>query len=229
MSNQLNEALSNLKKMFIHYSSIVEENVHLALEAFMDTSQETIETVLNKDKEIDSLEIKIEEECLKIIAVHQPLAKDLRLIVAILKMNNDLERIGDLAVNIVKKVSLFSDQKSPLKSKESALFLPEMIEKSTFMLKKSLDSFIEQDLDAAMEVCKIDDEVDHLKKEMKILILRKIKEGPENIEELSSILINSSHLERIADLATNIAEDVIYLIDGEIIRHNKSLSKQKPA
>ena len=155
------------------------------------------------------MEIAIEEECLRIMAVYQPLAKDLRVIVGILKMNNDLERIGDLAVNIVNKVRFFADEDTSLAQEGTSFFLPEMIKKVQNMLKKSLDSFTQQNVALANEVCRIDDEVDHLKHEMKILVLNKITENPENIQQLSGILRNSYHLERIADLSTNIAEDVI--------------------
>ena len=224
MSNPLQKSLENLNRLFLNYCTEVEQNVHLAVQSFMKTESNNVQVVIEKDKEIDQMEVAIEEECLKIMAIYQPLAKDLRFIVGILKMNNDLERIGDLAVNIVKKVTIFSDRDTNLSQQEGAYFLPEMIEKVLNMLKKSLDSFTNQDPELAREVCKIDDEVDDLKNEMKVLVLNKMKESPENIKELTSILTNSRNLERIADLSTNIAEDVIYIIEGEIIRHKSRLA-----
>ncbi|MBG90627.1 MAG: phosphate transport system regulatory protein PhoU [Actinobacteria bacterium] len=219
MSSPLEKAIKDLNVMFLNYCAEVEQNVHLAVQSFMKTEPKNIQIVMDKDRQIDQLEIAIEEECLRIMAVYQPLAKDLRFIVGILKMNNDLERIGDLAVNIVKKVTVFSDRDIRLSEYGGAFFLPEMIQKSLNMLKKSLDSFTQQDPELAREVCLIDDEVDALKQEMKVLVLNKMKESPEQISTLSSILRNSYHLERISDLSTNIAEDVIYWVDGDIIRH----------
>ena len=224
MSNPLQKSLENLNRLFLNYCTEVEQNVHLAVQSFMKTESNNVQVVIEKDKEIDQMEVAIEEECLKIMAIYQPLAKDLRFIVGILKMNNDLERIGDLAVNIVKKVTIFSDRDTNLSQQEGAYFLPEMIEKVLNMLKKSLDSFTNQDPELAREVCKIDDEVDDLKNEMKVLVLNKMKDDSDKIHILSSILRNSYHLERIADLSTNIAEDVIYLVEGDIIRHNNMMS-----
>ena len=224
MSNPLQKSLENLNRLFLNYCTEVEQNVHLAVQTFMKTDPNNVQVVIAKDKEIDQMEVAIEEECLKIMAIYQPLAKDLRFIVGILKMNNDLERIGDLAVNIVKKVIVFSDRDTSLSQHDGVYFLPEMIEKVLDMLKKSLDSFTNQDPELAREVCKIDDEVDNLKNEMKVLVLNKMKDNSDKIHILSSILRISYHLERIADLSTNIAEDVIYLVEGDIIRHNNMMS-----
>lgn len=219
MSKSLQGALEALNKQFLNYGTEVEENVHLGIQAFMKTEQKYVQTVIDNDKKIDQMEIAIEEECLRIIAIYQPLAKDLRLIVGILKMTNDLERIGDLAVNIVKKVIIFSETETSLTKQGASFFLPEMVQKVLNMLKKSLDCFVQKNPKLAKEVCKIDDEVDYLKQEMKVLVLNKMKENPSQINQLVSILMNSSHLERIADLSTNIAEDVIYLVEGNIVRH----------
>ena len=128
MSNPLQKSFENLNRLFLNYCTDVEQNVHLAVQSFMKTESNNVQVVIEKDKEIDQMEVAIEEECLKIMAIYQPLAKDLRFIVGILKMNNDLERIGDLAVNIVKKVTIFSDRDTNLSQQEGAYFLPEMIE-----------------------------------------------------------------------------------------------------
>ena len=219
MSNTLQSSLEALNKLFLEYCTKVEENVHLSVKSFLKTEPKNVKLVIDQDKKIDEMEIAIEEECLRIMAVYQPLAKDLRFIVGILKMNNDLERIGDLAVNIVKKVTIFTDKETSLSKEEGAFFLPEMIQKVLRMLKKSLDSFMKKDPELAQKVCEMDDEVDYLKHEMKVIVLRKMKDNPEKIKVLSGILRNSYHLERIADLSTNIAEDVIYQVKGDIIRH----------
>ena len=114
MSKTLQNAIKDLNKLFLSYCAEVEQNVHLAVQSFMKTEPKNVQLVIDKDKEIDQMEIAIEEECLRIMAMYQPLAKDLRFIVGILKMNNDLERIGDLAVNIVKKVTIFTDRETSL-------------------------------------------------------------------------------------------------------------------
>ncbi len=224
MSSPLENALDLLNNLFLDYCTKIEENVQLATQSFMKTEPKDVQRVIDNDHEIDRLEIEIEEECLQIIAMYQPLAKDLRFIIGILKMNNDLERIGDLAVNIVRKVIIFSDQETSLSQQGTFFYLPEMIDEALNMLNKSIESFIKRDPDLAREVCGLDDKVDHLKREMKVVVLNKMKESPEEIEQLTGILRNSNHLERIADLSTNIAEDVIYLVEGDIIRHTRKLA-----
>jgi phosphate transport system protein len=219
MSNALHLSLKELNTSFLSYCAEVEENLNLAIESFLKTKSDNVQKVLKNEKKIDQLELEIEEECLSIMARFQPLASDLRFIVAILKMNNDLERIGDLAVKIVRKVRPFSEKDTTLIEEGASFLLPEMAQKALDMVKKSIDSFSERDADLAKNVCLIDDEVDHLKQEMKFLVLRKMQDSPENIEQLAGVFTNSKHLERVADLATNIAEDVVYWIEGDIIRH----------
>jgi len=129
MSKPLQQALESLNKQFVIFCTEVEQNVHLAVQAFLKTEQQNVKQVQDKDIQINKMEIAIEEECLRIIAMYQPLATDLRVIIGILKMTNDLERIGDLAVNIVNKVTLFSDQETSLSKQGTSFFLPEMKEK----------------------------------------------------------------------------------------------------
>lgn len=203
MTHPLETALKDLNSLFLEYCTQVEEQVHQGIDAFMTTNSEKSQNVIESDKEIDKKEIAIEEECLRIMAVYQPVAKDLRLIVGILKMNNDLERIGDLAVNIAKKVILFENEDTSLEKEGTEFFLKEMNQKSLRMLKLCLDSFSQQDANLARTVRGLDDEVDNLKNEMKVLVLNEIKKNPEKIHSLSGVLRTSYHLERIADLATN--------------------------
>jgi phosphate transport system protein len=171
--------------------------------------------VITRDREVDSLEILIEEECLKILALYQPVAKELRFVVAVLKMNNDLERMGDLASNIAKRARYLS-------RKEKIELLSDFIEvsgKVQSMVKKSLDSLVNTDVALAKEVLAADDEVDRLTKQMLKRTMNAIEKDPERTKEFFSIRSISKNLERIADSATNIAEDVVYLCSGEIIRH----------
>jgi len=166
------------------------------------------------------MEVDLEEDCLKILALHQPVAIDLRFIVAVLKINSDLERIGDEAVNIAERARFLS-------SKEKLDFLldfPPMAEKVQSMLNKSLRSLVDMDSRAAREVCISDDEIDAINKQMFIKVQERMKIHPEEIERLIPLLSVSRYLERIADHATNIAEDVIYMVEGVITRHGHSLS-----
>ncbi len=213
MSN-LDRTLKELKILFLELGTKVQELLQLSTTAFLDDQVNNIQLIFDKDKEIDDMEIRVEEECLKTLALYQPVARDLRFIVSILKINNDLERIGDLSVNIIK----------PLKSgsyiKEYAhSYFSEMVEKVTYMFQQSLDAFLEQDSQLALKICKLDDEVDDLKNKMRIKVITDIQKDPEKSEKLLNMFLNARHLERIADLSTNIAEDVIYLNEGKIIRH----------
>jgi len=223
MSTPLENRLNLLNEMFLNYCTQIEENVQLATHSFLKTDAKRVQDVIDNDYKIDQLEIEIEEECLQIIARYQPLARDLRFIIGILKMNNDLERIGDLAVNIVKKVIVFKNNETSLSQQKNTFNLTQMIDETLHMLNKSIESFIKKDPALARDVCQLDDKVDVLKREMKVLVLHEMKESPDQMEQLVSILKNSSHLERIADLATNIAEDVIYWVEGDIIRHSRKI------
>jgi phosphate transport system protein len=177
--------------------------------------------VIEDDKEIDRQEIDIEEECLKILALHQPVAIDLRYIVAVLKINNDLERIGDLAQNISHNVTRIIEAPVNMRTRHSDL-LP-IYNNVREMLKNSLDAIVNLDADTAEKVLLADDEVDRLNREFMRKILDEVKKNPEKAYVLHRYINISRHLERIADHATNIVEDVIYLIKGEIIRHGVTL------
>jgi phosphate transport system protein len=161
------------------------------------------------------MEVGVEEDCLKILALHQPVAIDLRFIVAVLKINNDLERIGDLAVNIAER-SAFLSKHPPF---GFSLGLVEMADRAQDMLKHSLDALINLDSGLAQEVCAADDEIDAMNRQMYLKIQDAIRSNPGKLESLIHLLSVSRHLERIADHATNIAEDVIYMVEGRIARH----------
>jgi phosphate transport system protein len=161
------------------------------------------------------MEVDIEEECLKVLALHQPVAIDLRFIIAVIKINNELERIGDQAVNIAERVGITA------KSEQLELFFDysAMGEKAQNMLKLSLDALVKMDYDRAFSVVIMDDEVDAIKAQAYDRIKKAMEEHPDKIGFLINLLLISRHLERLADHATNIAEEVIYLIEGEIVRH----------
>jgi phosphate transport system protein len=215
MSQALQRELDRLKKMILALCAVVEENVGRAVRSVETRDPQLAQRIIDSDKEIDATEVDIEEECLKVLALHQPVASDLRLIVAVLKINSDLERIGDLAVNIAQRgLSLASRERIPV-----PVDLTVMSEKVQSMLRKSLDALVSLDARLAHEVGAHDDEVDELNRRNFRTIQEEIRKNPREIESLIEYLSVSRHLERVADHASNIAEDVIYLIEGTIIRH----------
>jgi len=215
VSKHLEMEIENLKKRILALSATVEDNVYKAVQSLAERSSALADEVIEIDPSIDDTEVTIEEECLKVLALHQPVAGDLRFIVAILKINNDLERMGDLAVNIAERAKFLATRERP----DVPLDLPLMAEKTKAMMKKSLDALMKQDARLAYEVLETDDEIDSMNRDMYARIQDAIRKKPEHLESLIHLLSCSRHLERIADHATNIAEDVIYMIDGVIVRH----------
>jgi len=216
VSKHLEMEIENLKKLILSLSAKVEDNVYKAVKSLTERDSSIADEIIKSDPGIDDTEVTIEEECLKVLALHQPVAGDLRFIVAILKINSDLERMGDLAVNIAERAMFLATRERP----DIPLDLPLMAEKTKAMMKKSLDSLMKQDAKLAHEVLETDDEIDAMNREMYARIQEAIRRKPEQLESLIHLLSCSRHLERIADHATNIAEDVIYMIDGVIVRHH---------
>lgn len=215
MTQHMQRELEKLKKMVLALSAVVEECFRQAVSSLERMDVPLAEAVVDKDEEVNRLEVDLEEECLKILALHQPVAADLRFIVSVLKINNDLERISDLAVNIAERtVGITSVGRIP-----TPFDLGEMAGKVAVMLKKSLDSLVNLDIDTAREVCTLDDEVDRIHKENYALIKEQIRRHPDRLDALVQYISVSRHLERIADLTTNVAEDVLYMVEGEIVRH----------
>ncbi len=175
--------------------------------------------MIREDIKIDEMEVELEEEGLKILALHQPVAIDLRFIVAVLRINSDLERIGDLAVNLAERASFLSSREQYRKLPEVSVDLTKMAEKAKEMVRQSLDALVNLDPGLAREVLEADNIVDAMNREMFQLIYDRIRETPDRVEGLIHLLSATRHLERVADHATNIAEDVIYMITGEIVRH----------
>jgi phosphate transport system protein len=217
MPKRLQKELEKIKKRILFLGGMVEERVRMANRAIESRDRALANQIMKTDYEIDELEVEVEEECLKILALHQPVAVDLRFLVAVIKINNDLERIGDQAVNIAQRVENIS------KRPRMALSLDyeQMAEKAASMLRMSLDSLVNLDLDLAFQVLTLDDDVDHMAREVYDYIKEEIRKKPEAAGYLINYLFISRHLERIGDHSTNIAEEVIYLIEGEIVRHGR--------
>jgi len=215
MSYHLQRAVEKLKKDLLSLCALVEEQVQMAVRALLDRDEETATLLERRDAEIDQREVEVEEECLKILALHQPVAWDLRLIVSALKINNDLERIGDLAVNMARKAVTFASQ-GPM---AIPFDLMGMWEKTQSMLRDSLDALVNHNPGLANNVCARDNEVDRMKKEIRRTAEEMMAQDPAKVPALLSLLAVSRSLERVADHATNIAEDVIYMAEGRITRH----------
>lgn len=216
---RLGRKIEELKKRVLELGAQVEEHVRLAVQAIIARDPLMAARVIDGDVEIDQSEVDLEEQCLEILALHQPVAIDLRYIVGIMKINNDLERIGDLAVNIAETAVLAASREHA----ELPFDYGPMAETARFMLKKSLDSFVNLDEKAAFDVCAQDDEVDYMKHVIHRQFEEKIRSPQPRLEALVHLFLVSRHLERIADHATNIAEDVIYMVTGEIHRHRGAL------
>jgi phosphate transport system protein len=218
MSVHMQREIDKVKKSLLALCAIVEDQVQSSVGALLNRDVRLAESVEQRDEEIDRREVEIEEECLKILALHQPVAIDLRFIIAAMKINNDLERIGDLAVNIARKAASFAAEPSiPI-----AFDIAGMSQRVQAMLRDSLDALVNMDAALAADVCRRDDEVDRIKKEIRGEAEGQIRREPQNVRPLMRLLAVSRNLERIADCATNIAEDVIYMSEGRIIRHVKA-------
>jgi phosphate transport system protein len=215
MSVHLQRAIEQLKKDLLALFGLVEDQVQIAVRALIDRDEEMACEVERRDGVIDDREVQLEEECLKILALHQPVAGDLRFIVSSLKIDNDLERIGDLAVNIARKAKNFANMPAMV----IPFDLDAMWETTQSMLRDSLTALVNLNPDLANDVCSRDDAVDQFKRTIRLKAEQMIREDPERITAMLVLLGVSRNLERIADHATNIAEDVVYMIQGVIIRH----------
>ncbi|MBN2342468.1 MAG: phosphate signaling complex protein PhoU [Deltaproteobacteria bacterium] len=204
-----------LKQKLLLLGGKVEENFNRAVSSVENRDVDMADLVINTDRIIDNLEVDIEEECLKILALHQPVARDLRFIVTALKVNNDLERIDDHSVHIAQHALFFANKpifKFPFDFTAMSAI-------TRRMLKDSLDSLVDLDQNKAMSVRAMDDDVDDMNRAMYEACEKGMREHPEQISMYIHSMGISRTFERIADLSTNIAEDVIYLISGQIVRH----------
>ena len=210
------QQLDDLTGRLVAMSRLIEGLIEGALESLRDRNLAKAEAVIMGDREIDATEVEIEEACVELLALQQPMAGDLRRLVAILKINNDLERIGDHAVNVAEKakrlIERHSDWEFPIELSEAASIAREM-------LRDALDAFVQHDVEKARAVLKRDDRVDQLDKSHLRSQITFMMESPQQIGAALSLILIGRDVERVADLATNIGEDVVYLVEGVTIRH----------
>jgi phosphate transport system protein len=218
MTRHIERQIDQLKEKILRVGTLVEEAISKSITALINRDTALANRVAANDVEIDRMEVEVEEECLKILALYQPVAADLRFVVSALKINNDLERMGDLARNIAKRVG-------QLAGGEPIDLPPEirtMATQAQDMVKHSLDAMVQGDPTLARQVREEDDAVDEARQRVRRSVIQGIKMEPERVESLLRINSVSKHIERIADMATNIAEDVIYMVEGDIVRHRST-------
>ncbi|MFO0923252.1 MAG: phosphate signaling complex protein PhoU [Pirellulales bacterium] len=218
MSRHLVQDLDDCYHRLLGLSGKVEEMIAMSVQALVFRQRGLAGLVIGKDSEIDQLEVRIEEECLKMLAMHQPVAADLRRIATMMKVNNDLERMADLAVNIAERaLSLQSLPEFPIPKQIS-----DMVEMTTSMVRHSLDAFVNLDVDLAYLVINQDDAMDAMNVRVIAELTELMARDPQWISSALHCFSAARHLERIADHATNIASDLIYMVSGDIIRHRKN-------
>ncbi|HEU0298356.1 MAG TPA: phosphate signaling complex protein PhoU [Longimicrobium sp.] len=214
------EELARLKTQLLEMSGLAEELVTRALEALRTRDAAAAHEVVRRDNDLDAMEMVVDDMCIHLLALQQPLARDLRLITMAMKISNDLERVGDHAVNIAEAVAHLAEQPIHLEFQE----IEEMGRLSTEMLSDALDTFVRADAAGAREVCARDDRVDGLHESLFRILLTHMMEDPRRIGPSMSLFLVSRNLERIADLATNIAEDVVFLVEGRNIKHGAEIA-----
>ena len=217
MSLHLQRDLEKLKKEILKLGTMVESAINNAILALNNREMSYVDEVLRLEDHINEMEVKIEEDCLKILALHQPVAGDLRFIVVSLKVNNDLERMGDFAKNIAKRARELMQEEPISTLPEFVNELPNLVRT---MVRNSLDALVKLDVSLAREVIAMDDKVDEINRAMYQEVTRVAKENASKTEVAISLLSTSRYMERIGDLSTNIAEDVIFMVEGRVIRHD---------
>lgn len=218
------DELQSLQQLLLRMGGLVEQQIARAIDSLVERDSDLARNVIARDREVNQLDIAVDEECLKVIALHQPAAGDLRFVTTALKVNTDLERIGDMAVNISQR-ALELNEEPILKP---YIDIPRMAKEAQQMVRTSLDAFVRRDTELARAVIAGDDIVDSFAHQLYRELLSFMVEEPKTITRATRILLVSKHLERIADHATNIAEMVVFMVDGKMIRHAASLPGNDP-
>lgn len=216
MSLHLQRQIEKLKKQLLTLGAAVEENVNHAIRCVTERDVDLAGRVIRRDDDIDRMEIDVEEECLHTLALHQPVAFDLRYVVAVLKINNDLERIGDHAVNMAIQARMLAQESEV---ERLPYDLRGMGDRASRMLRMSLDALVAIDPEGARQVRQLDDEVDTIHRGMYDAVTHSCRERPHELAQMIHLLNVSKQLERVADLSCGIAKDVLYMAEGEIMRH----------
>lgn len=215
MQRLLDEHLEKLKTRVLKMCSLVDEQVQFAIKAVEDDNLELAQSVIDRDKKVNKYDVKIDKICQKIFALAQPVAMDLRYIMSSLTINSNLERIGDIAVNIAENIILIKKKPEFYANTK----LEEMFNLTKHMLKNSIDAFIGSNPVLAKEVILADDIIDKLNGENYQIVKSIMKQNPDNIEGAVALLVISRELERLADHSTNIAEDVFFIVEAQMIKH----------
>ncbi|MEY2786217.1 MAG: hypothetical protein RL277_2429 [Planctomycetota bacterium] len=216
MTKQIEDDLAEINKRIAHIGGLVEQALDKSLEALLERNARLARDVMNSDKVVDDLENEVEELCLNVLALRQPVARDLRVVCGILKINSDLERMADLAVNIAERAEVLSNV-PPLPFRPDVTRLAATAKR---MLRDSLDSLVKQDAVLAYSVWKADAEADKLYRELIGQAIQFMREHPDRIGDVMHLVGALRNLERLADHTTNIAEDVIFMVGGRIVRHH---------
>jgi phosphate transport system protein len=215
MSRHFHEELEALKQTLLAMGGLVEDQIRRVMKALLERDDVMAQEVIERDRQVNTYDVEVDEQCVSLLALHQPAAGDLRFITTAMKIVTDLERIGDQAVNIAQRV-LELNVEPQLKP---YIDLPRMAEKAQRMVKESLDAFVARDTALARQVCGEDAEVDALKEQIFRELLTFMMEDPRTIPRAIRLILISRFIERVADHATNIAEMVIYLVEGKMVRH----------
>jgi len=221
MSVHLQLDLHELHKDLLSMCSAVEDMIHRAVDQLSETSLEEARRLISEDTEIDRWDVRIEEACLKTLALHQPVAIDLRRITAVLKISGELERVADLAVNIAERACGVLDGASVIVPDR----LKDMAARAVDMLHRSIDAYVELDSQKARQVISEDESIDEQNRTLIAELIRYMHQQPDRLDSLLHLFSAVRQVERVADHATNIAEDVVYLVEGRIIRHAKKLAR----
>jgi phosphate transport system protein len=216
MERHRDQELDKIRQTLLRMGGVVERMIHEAMRALMDRDQPRAQVVIRTDDEVDHLQLEIDGLCNRMLALQQPTAVDLRFLVATMKIATDLERMGDSAVNVAQAVEVLN-QEPPLKP---YIDLPRLADLTQGMVRDALDSFVRRDARAALDVCKRDDDVDGLYKQLFRELVTYMVEDGKTITRALHLLLIARNFERIADHATNVAEDVIFYVEGRDIRHS---------
>ena len=215
MQRHFHEELEALKQTLLAMGGLVEDQIRRAMRALLERDDVIAQEVIDRDRQVNTYDVEVDEQCVNLLALHQPAASDLRFIPTAMKIVTDLERIGDQAVNIAQR-ALELNREPQLKP---YIDLPRMADRAQRMVKESLDAFVAGDTALARQVCAADAEVDALKEQIFRELLTYMMEDPRTVSRAIRVILISRFMERVADHATNIAEMVIYLVEGKMVRH----------